>query len=94
MENINKLIFWYRLGDNANYESTSLEAFLNLLQDLEIKKVRRTWKYGLTDDDKFKGYNYISAFYGDEEAQPVRALTDREIKWLNSWLNGKDGFEL
>jgi len=43
------------------------------------KELVRYNKYGITDNDKFKNLNYISLFYGDEKAQPIRLISDLEL---------------
>ena len=86
-ESYGKKTFWLRLGDNAEYEAGSLDSHLNLLQEaIPDQTLRRITDYGVACDS-FQNLNYISFFVGDEEAQPIRELTDHELLYLNYWLS-------
>ncbi len=66
---------WVREGDNANYEKKAgpYEAGYDvgiLFDGKDAPEI--TWRSkGVTVDPHFTGYNYISLFWGDEDAQPV-----------------------
>ena len=86
-----KKIFWMRLGDNEDYEEGDLDSHLNILQEVifgQTVRRAREGRHGL-DCDSYQNLNYISLFVGDEDAQPIRPLTDMEIEYLNYWLNSE-----
>jgi hypothetical protein len=43
---------------------------------------RRYGQYGV-ETPEFTGYNYVSLYWGDEEAQPTRPVTEAEIARIN-----------
>jgi hypothetical protein len=49
-------------------------------------------KYGFTCAE-YQGFNYVSVFWGDDDAQPVRELTDAEYCDLHSavWIANNEG---
>lgn len=80
---------WMRLGDNAEYERTSVDEVIAVLQELEVKAVEKCRQYGITDNEKFRGNNYISLFWGDSEAQPTREINLELVSEINSKLQVK-----
>lgn len=81
---------WIRMGDNAEYEKEgSVEDWATNLRDqMEDKlpiKFKRCNLYGITAE-YYEGFNYISMFYGDYNAQPIRPITDKELKEINKRL--------
>ena len=83
---MNDKIFWYRFGDNAEYISTNFEDFINQLVYRSIEYVYlASYEYGL-EAEGFRNLNYISAFFGDKEAQPIRNLTNKEIDYINDCI--------
>lgn len=76
---------WLRLGDNAEYESFDcIEEIKEIFEERELTKdFTRRCRYGVQNSE-FKQNNYISLYYGDEEAQPIRKISDGELIFLNS----------
>jgi hypothetical protein len=81
---------WIRMGDGAEYEAYSSpyeagEYIGDLLACLEgentarhlISKPKFT-ALGVSFPSVFEGHNYISLYWGDRGAQPIRALTEKE----------------
>ena len=82
---------WMRMGDNADYEphdsmfdaGSELGGYLGGYFDstgglTKMPVVSKRGNYGLSVDP-FTGYNYISLFWGDDDAQPVKKLTQADI---------------
>jgi len=83
---MNNEYLWIRLGDASDYEKE--DSVEDLAESLAgecgiIKRLIRYGRYGITDNDKFKGLNYISLFYGDDDAQPTRPVSNEELTELN-----------
>lgn len=76
---------WLRLGDNAEYEDyDSIEEIKEIFEERELTKdFTRRCQYGVQNAE-FKGNNYISLYYGDEEAQPIKEISDDELGFLNN----------
>ena len=77
---------WIRLGDAGDYQTeSSVEDLAELLagQFKVTDEFVKYGRYGITDRDKFNGYNYISLFYGDEDANPTQSITQEELTELN-----------
>ena len=73
---------WIRLGDNADYEECGSDfgALAELLEMFNVSQDDMQWR---TDGmgfqtESFYGNNYVSLFWGDEDAQPIRGLTRQE----------------
>lgn len=47
------------------------------------------YTYGVTDNDVYAGLNYISLYYGDENAEPIEPISDNELAELNKLLVDK-----
>jgi len=77
---------WVRLGDADNYNQFDdlLEAAEYMAQ-FGVHQVRHKRKYGV-EANGLTGNNYISLFYGDEEAQPTGELSKSDIGLLNRAL--------
>lgn len=76
---MNKL--WVRWGDNAEYEETSLDTIRDELAHMctwpcDLGKVTA----GLTVSRFFEGNNYVSLYWGDDEAQWYRDLSAQEFE--------------
>lgn len=80
---------WLRLGDRSNYEKFfSIDGAVQDIETLVDLMVKDGWprpekfrwkEYGLEIPAlNLDGQNYISIFWGDEDAQPVRDLDRRE----------------
>lgn len=83
---------WMRLGDLGSYEryDTPSDAgyavgeYFSGMGEVPIS-IKHTTKYGIEIDPWFISYNYISLYWGDSDAQPIRELNHSE---LNSFVNG------
>jgi len=75
---------WLRLGDNAEYEDYgSIEEIKELFEELELTKdFRRRPSYGVANTE-YRSLNYISLYWGDEEAQPIKPISDKAIEFIN-----------
>jgi len=74
---------WVRMGDASEYERfVDIEDVGYLLADFDIKPadIRQTEKGIMTSG--FEGRNYISLFWGDAKAQPIRELSVEEFAEL------------
>lgn len=79
---------WIRCGDADNYNEfgIDLDAAAEYLDMLGVTApVVRCNKYGVSADG-FTGWNYVSLFWGDNDAQPEREVTDAELTELNDRL--------
>ena len=77
---------WIRVGDADDYNSfDGYDEVAQHLATFEVKKinVKRYGQYGAKAEN-FKGNNYISLFWGDNnEPDPIKNLTDNERKQIN-----------
>lgn len=81
----NPVWLWLRLGDVAEYEKyDSIEEVKDLFEEFGLTKdfYRGFGRYGIANSE-YKGYNYISLYYGDDEAQPIKEISDSELAYLN-----------
>lgn len=82
------MILWIRCGDADDYNGFEID-FAAAAEYLDMLGVTvplvRCNKYGVSAPG-FTGWNYISLFWGDNDAQPVRELTDAELAELNAHL--------
>ena len=78
---------WMRMGDNAEYEphdsmfdaGSELGGYFDSTSGLtKMPAVSKHGYYGVSVDP-FTGDNYISLFWGDDDAQPVKKLTQADI---------------
>jgi len=77
---------WVRVGDADDYNHfDDLAEAAEYMAQFGLVHVWRKFKYGV-DAEGFTGNNYISLFYGDEEAQPTRDVSTRDIQRLNRHL--------
>jgi hypothetical protein len=81
---------WIRCGDGDNYNDFGID-FAAAVEYLEMLGVTaplvRCNMYGVSANG-FTGHNYLSLFFGDDDAQPEREVTDAELADLNDRLNG------
>jgi hypothetical protein len=82
------MTLWIRCGDADNYNDFGID-FAAAAEYLDMLGVTgplaRCNKYGVSAAG-FTGWNYISLFWGDADAQPDRELTDSELAELNRRL--------
>ena len=78
---------WMRMGDNAEYEphdsmfeaGSELGGYFDSTSGLtKMPAVSKHGDYGVSVDP-FTGDNYISLFWGDDDAQPVKKLAQADI---------------
>lgn len=76
--------FWMRAGDNADYEDfdSPYDAGYRLSIYFEgakkMPKLAKANNYGVSIEPSFTGYNYVSIFWGDKDAQPTRKETSAQ----------------
>jgi len=84
LENIMQI--WMRLGDAdayAPYDSVEDVAEGLVWCGLSGFSISRAGEYGVAIPDAgYSGKNYVSLFWGDNDAQPIRGLTDAELDAL------------
>lgn len=80
----NKL--WLRIGDQADYEEfDGIDDVITILKELEVDE-DFGYEPGKLSCDGFSGWNYISIFFGDADAQPVRWLKVSEVNKIREGL--------
>lgn len=77
---------WVRLGDADNYNRfDDVAEAAEHMSLFGIRHVHRSQKYGV-EAEGLSGQNYISLFYGDDDAQPTRELSGRDVRLVNECL--------
>jgi hypothetical protein len=79
---------WVRAGDGDNYNGfDGLQEVADYLGAMGATSPLE-WcnKYGVASPE-FRGNNYISLFWGDDDAQPIRSLTTTEHHKINRLLH-------
>lgn len=87
-------ILWLRLGDNADYESYDLDisavseaiAETIRLYDMSIEKITWNSNGGLMIYPFYEGYNYISLYWGDKDANLISDLTPNEQSEVENYI--------
>jgi len=78
---------WMRMGDTDDYHDfgdmfeagSELGGYFDSTGGLtKMPPVAKHGNYGVSVEP-FTGYNYISLFWGDDDAQPVKKLTQADI---------------
>ena len=91
---------WMRMGDSAEYEphdsmfdaGSELGGYFDSTSGLtKMPAVSKHGDYGVSVEP-FTGYNYISLFWGDDDAQPVKKLTQADIADFKAGI--RDGASL
>jgi len=84
-------LLWLRMGDAADYEEYGhdLLAIAEELFEFGIEEIEGRAEFGKfgVEAPGFKGYNYISLYWGDEEGNAYRPITNREIAKINTYLS-------
>jgi hypothetical protein len=86
------MTLWIRCGDADNYNDFGMDydAAAEYLDRLGvIAPLTRYGQYGVSAPG-FTGWNYISLYWGDDDAQPEGEVTDEELAELNSRLIALD----
>ena len=82
--------YWIRIGDASEYESfETLAEAIALLNECGVGQVDHWVDSGMgigIDTPNFHGRDFVSLFYGDSAAQPVRHLTRWEKAFVESQL--------
>ena len=77
---------WVRLGDADNYNQfDDLAEAAEYMALFGVRHVERCQKYGVAAKG-FTGQNYISLYFGDDEAQPTGDVSDADVRRLNICL--------
>ena len=88
---------WIRMGDNDDYneESSPYDAGVHVSSLIwdenkpEASDIVWREKYGVDVHPVFSDYNYISLFWGDDDAQPIRQLSREEkVAFTQGLLEG------
>lgn len=80
---------WVRLGDQGDYEEfEDLQDLVEYLRNYsDVAKVQSWVDGGLGfTADGYTGHNYISLFWGDNDAQLIRELNPQEKKKIEKLL--------
>lgn len=78
--------WWIRAGDADDYHDfDDLAEVAYTLAEYGVEQVEALHRYGVACD-QFRGHNYISLFWGDDDAQPSRDLTPADVEELNEYL--------
>ena len=78
---------WIRLGDGGEYESfgDDFDALADAITESGITEIRN-WIVGGFQTDAFDGYNYVSLYWGDDDANLLRQLANTERKQVEEIL--------
>ena len=78
---------WLRLGDSDDYhDHDSIEDVKETLDECDCLPVKHHCLYGVSGRHH-QGLNYISLYWGDNDAQPLGSITDDELVYLNKEAN-------
>lgn len=78
---------WVRLGDADSYNRfDDVADAAEYMALFGVEHVHRCQQYGVAAKG-FDGLNYISLFYGDDEAQPTGELSNKDIRSINGELD-------
>ena len=81
---------WIRLGDNAEYENfdgiDEIASYISGFMDMDEVDTIRSYNHGIASEPNFSDRNYISLFWGDNDAQISRDLTSEELADLIDYL--------
>jgi hypothetical protein len=83
---------WVRVGDSDNYNPfDGLQEVADYLAEMGATDPLE-WCNDLgVSSPEFRGKNYISLFWGDGDAQPIRPLTPDEHKEIDRLLHSSRG---
>ena len=75
---------WMRVGDNDDYHDFdsmfAAGSELGGLLDLtKMPVIRKSHRHGIDVEPSLVNYNYVSLFWGDSDAQPLKELTNADI---------------
>lgn len=79
-------LLWLRIGDTGEYEEfDSLDDALEYLNALGVGQVEGWQQYGFVTPN-YHGQDYISIFWGEQDANPRRDLNDAEHQIIEDGL--------
>ena len=80
----NQEYLWIRLGDGDTYENfgDDFSAGADCLRESGASLLQPCNNYGVTCPG-YEGLNYISLYWGDKQANPIRPLTTKELQVIN-----------
>jgi hypothetical protein len=83
---------WVRAGDGDNYNDfDGLQEVADYLSEMGATGPLE-WANDLgVSSPEFRGKNYVSLFWGDDDAQPIRSLTPDEHEEVNRLLRSSKG---
>ena len=91
---------WMRMGDTDDYNDfdSPFEAGdvigAHLGEIKAVPSIRKYGKYGVEVDSFFRGpYNYVSLYWGDDDAQPIRSITLVDIADFKAGIADGAGIE-
>ena len=79
---------WMRVGDGGGYEEIeSAQEVADALGPLGVGTVERYGEFGIQGDGFLGPYNYISLYWGDDDANGEESVDDEFIAQINSALD-------
>lgn len=93
-DTVNEGNLWIRAGDRSDYEEfgNDIDAaaeHVAMFMD-EPETFRKGKKYG-AESDSFSGHDYLSIFWGDDDAQPTKELSASELQKFNKAIQKHAG---
>ena len=75
---------WVRCGDMDDYnQHDTIDEAADYLKTCGVAiPLRKCQRFGMADSGFFQGENYISIFWGDHDAQPLREINKKETLQL------------
>ena len=81
---------WMRLGDTDEYHRyDDIEGVAEAMREASVHgpfKMGHPMSKGMLYAPGYEACNYISLFWGDEDAEFVRTLTKEELNQIGMWL--------
>ena len=83
------LKLWYRLGDAGNYENVGndFSAIIDVLRNAEISGDIGRRACGIITSN-YRGCNYISLYWGNDDAEFEALITDQEFEMIKNAFSG------
>lgn len=83
-------LVWVRLGDADTYNRfDDLAEAADYMALFGVKHVWRCQRFGV-EAKGLTGQNYISLYFGDEEAQPIGDLSSNDVRLVNECLRQEE----